>query len=67
MEKISIDIDGHRTSFSIEEEFLTALKSIADKKGKSIKRIVSDIDETRGDKNLSSAIRVFILNSLLDF
>ena len=64
MEKVSISIDGHNTSFSIEEEFLTALRDIAAKENKSIKKIATEIDLSRGDKNLSSAIRVFILNSL---
>lgn len=64
MDKVSININGHQTSFSIESEFLSALKSIAKKENKSLKKIVSEIDATREGNNLSSAIRVFILNRL---
>jgi predicted DNA-binding ribbon-helix-helix protein len=65
MKKISININGHNTSFSIENEFLDVLKKIAKKEKKSMKKIVSDIDETRGSNNLSSAIRLFVLNKLI--
>ena len=65
MEKVSVNIDGHQTSFSLEKEFLEALNSIADKESISLKRLVSNIDEARGENNLSSAIRVFILKKLI--
>lgn len=64
MKKISIDIDGHQTSFTLEEEFLDVLRDIAKKENKSLKKIISEIDKFREDNNLSSAIRVFILNKL---
>lgn len=65
MEKVSINIDGHQTSFSLEKEFLDTLHVIAKEEDKSIKKLVSEIDTVRGDHNLSSAIRVFILNRLI--
>ena len=64
MEKVSVNIDGHQTSFSLEVEFLEALRGLARGENKSLKRLVSEIDASRGDRNLSSAIRVFILKNL---
>lgn len=65
MKKVSINIDGHQTSFTLEEEFLNALKNIAKEEGFSMKRMVTEIDLNRGEKNLSSAIRVFVLNKFI--
>lgn len=63
LEKHSITLMGHRTSISIEKEFWIELKHIAIIQNKSINQIVSSID-IEGHDNLSSAIRVFILNYL---
>ncbi len=62
--KRSLTIAGHRTSLSLEEEFWNALKVIAQQNRKSIATLVAEIDEGRGDRNLSSAIRVWILHKL---
>ena len=64
--KRSMVIAGHRTSISLENIFWTALKSIAATRGQSIASLVASIDETRGDANLSSAIRVFVLEQTLE-
>jgi predicted DNA-binding ribbon-helix-helix protein len=64
--KRSMVIAGHRTSISLENIFWTALKSIAATRGQSIAGLVASIDETRGDANLSSAIRVFVLEQALE-
>ena len=62
MKKISITISGHRTSITLESEFLDALKIIAKKHGKPLAKLIHEIDEARPqNKNLSSAIRVFVL------
>jgi len=66
MKKISINIKGHSTSFSIEEEFLNVLKQICKKEKKSLNQVIYEIDTDRGDYNLSSAIRVFILKKYLE-
>ena len=58
--KYSIALQGHRTSVSLEPEFWGELKRIAISHGKSINTIVGQIDNCR-QGNLSSAIRVFIL------
>lgn len=67
MKKRSVRISGHPTSVSLEEEFWGALKSIADSKTVSINQLITDIDETRGERNLSSAIRVFVLTHLSEY
>jgi predicted DNA-binding ribbon-helix-helix protein len=62
--KRSLTIAGHRTSLSLEAEFWDALKTIAAKERRTLAIIVSEIDNTRNGRNLSSAIRVWILARL---
>lgn len=63
MHKISVIIaNRHYTSICLEEEFLEILKQIAEKKNISINALVTEIDTNRTKDNLSSAIRVYILN-----
>ncbi|MBO4293942.1 MAG: ribbon-helix-helix domain-containing protein [Alphaproteobacteria bacterium] len=65
MNKISVLIAGrHATSISLEKEFVEALKEIAASRKKSINEIITQIDASRGEKNLSSAIRVYVLKTL---
>jgi predicted DNA-binding ribbon-helix-helix protein len=64
--KRSLSIKGHRTSISLEEEFWTLLKSIAAQKNISFAQLVAEIDSERRQVNLSSALRVFVLNNLLE-
>ena len=59
--KRSLSIKGHRTSLSLEPEFWAALKTAAAEDQKSLAALVSDIDAARGKRNLSSAIRVWVL------
>lgn len=59
--KHSIVIAGHRTSISLEDAFWRALKEFAEARGISLAGLVAEIDAGRGDANLSSAIRVFVL------
>ncbi len=63
--KRSLAIAGHRTSVSLEPEFWDALGDQAKARGKSVAELVAEIDPGRGQRNLSSAIRVSILNTLL--
>jgi len=60
--KRSIVIDGHKTSISLEDAFWHELRIIAAKKGVGISKLVSTINDTRTSKNLSSAIRLFVLD-----
>jgi predicted DNA-binding ribbon-helix-helix protein len=63
--KISISLHGHSTSFSLEEEFLEALKEIATQRGLSFAGLVAEVDDLRRDgENLSSALRVFVLREV---
>ncbi len=61
--KRSLVIDGHRTSVSLEDAFWRKLRAIAKKRGVSVNRLVAEIDRDR-DGNLSSAIRLFVLDTL---
>jgi predicted DNA-binding ribbon-helix-helix protein len=60
--KRSIVIAGHRTSISLEDSFWKALKQIAKQRGETLSDIVAAIDDKRDGGNLSSAIRVFVLD-----
>jgi predicted DNA-binding ribbon-helix-helix protein len=59
--KRSISIAGHRTSISLEPEFWDALSEIAKSRGISVATLVAEIDVGRSGRNLSSAIRVYLL------
>ena len=63
--KKSVNISGHRTSISIEEQFWEILKEISEIEKKSINSLILNIDKDRDSlTNLSSAIRLFVLNNL---
>ena len=62
--KHSLVIAGHRTSISLEEPFWVELKSFATERGLSLAALVTEIDGARGGANLSSAIRVALLQRL---
>ena len=59
--KRSIVIGGHPTSVSLEDAFWDDLKEIAHAQRATLSRLVAEIDETRQQANLSSAIRLFVL------
>ncbi|BAE50162.1 ribbon-helix-helix domain-containing protein [Paramagnetospirillum magneticum] len=61
--KRSVKIAGHATSVTLEAEFWDCLRELAESRGTSINQMVAGIDSTR-EANLSSAIRVFVLNEL---
>lgn len=61
--KHSVRIAGHRTSVSVEDAFWEALKEIAAERGIPVDALVSEIDGRRTG-NLSSAIRVFVLETV---
>jgi len=66
VKKISVSLSGHQTSITLEDEFFDALKKIADTDKKSVASIINSIDEKRTpESNLSSEIRIYILNRLL--
>jgi predicted DNA-binding ribbon-helix-helix protein len=59
--KRSIVIAGHKTSVSLEEAFWRSLKVIARERGSTLSELVASIDSGRHHGNLSSAIRLFVL------
>ncbi|MFV0280737.1 MAG: ribbon-helix-helix domain-containing protein [Rhodoblastus sp.] len=59
--KRSLTIAGHRTSISLEEIFWADLREIARRRALSVAALVAEIDAARGEANLSSALRVFVL------
>lgn len=61
--KRSIVIAGHKTSVSLEDAFWSELKDIAEEKDQTLSMMVGDIDTRRGQGNLSSAIRLFVLDN----
>jgi predicted DNA-binding ribbon-helix-helix protein len=60
--KRSVRIAGHATSISLEAAFWQGLCDIATARHMSVNALVAAIDATRGG-NLSSAIRLFVLDS----
>lgn len=61
--KHSATLHGHRTSFSLEDPFWLELKSIAAARAMPIAQLIVEIDDARGrDSNLSSALRVYVLD-----
>lgn len=60
--KRSIVIAGHKTSVSLEEAFWKGLKEIATGRNVTLSDLVASIDTDRRHGNLSSAIRLFVLD-----
>lgn len=61
--KRSVTIAGHRTSVSLEAEFWDALAAAARARGQSVATLIAEIDAQRSGRNLSSAVRVFLLRA----
>jgi predicted DNA-binding ribbon-helix-helix protein len=59
--KRSIVIVGHKTSVSLEDAFWRALKEIAFRRQMTLSSLVGSIDAERQHGNLSSAIRLFVI------
>ena len=60
--KRSIVIAGHKTSVSLEDAFWKGMKEIASSRDLTLSDVVTDIDSGRAIDNLSSAIRLFVLD-----
>src|SRR2546423_15573727 len=60
--KRSIVITGHKTSVSLEDAFWSGLKDIAVARNVTLSELVASIDAERRQGNLSSAIRLFVLD-----
>jgi predicted DNA-binding ribbon-helix-helix protein len=60
--KRSIVIAGHKTSVSLEDAFWKGLKEIAEGRDITLSDLVAAIDARRQHGNLSSVIRLFVLD-----
>ena len=60
--KRSIVVAGHKTSVSLEDAFWSGLKEIADRRVMTLSELVGAIDKERQHTNLSSALRLFVLD-----
>ena len=60
--KRSIVVAGHKTSVSLEEAFWNGMKEIASARSLTLSELVGEIDGGRQQGNLSSAIRLFVLD-----
>jgi predicted DNA-binding ribbon-helix-helix protein len=60
--KRSIVVAGHKTSVSLEDAFWSGLKEIAMGRDLTLSELVAAIDSERGQGNLSSALRLFVLD-----
>jgi predicted DNA-binding ribbon-helix-helix protein len=59
--KRSVVIDGQKTSISLKDTFWTSLKEIAHERRETLQHLVTSINADRQSTNLSSVLRVFIL------
>jgi predicted DNA-binding ribbon-helix-helix protein len=63
--KRSVSINGHRTSYSLEQPFYDELTGIAAVRGVTLASLVASVDAARPTgANLSSALRLFVLEQL---
>jgi len=60
--KRSISLAGHKTSVSLEDAFWQALRDISEAKNLSVSVMINRIDRSREHHNLSSAIRLHVLD-----
>ena len=60
--KHSMVVAGHKTSISLEEAFWIGLKEISGHRDMTLSELVDEINGHRQQGNLSSAIRLFVLD-----
>jgi predicted DNA-binding ribbon-helix-helix protein len=66
VKKRSIVVDGHKTSISLEDDFWVCLRQIARKRATNLSKLIGMLDAERNGGNLSSTIRVFVLDHYRD-
>ena len=64
--KRTVKIDGHITSVFLETEFWEEILKLSKKENTTPDKIISKIDKIKNTSNLSSAIRLYVLNHLKD-
>ncbi|HEX2255803.1 MAG TPA: ribbon-helix-helix domain-containing protein [Afifellaceae bacterium] len=62
--KRSVMLHGHATSVSLEDEYWAELKRMAAEAGLSVAALIYRIDAERRSANLSSALRLAVLDDL---
>ena len=62
--KHTVKINGHITSVFLESEFWEEIKQISKTKSVSTSQLISQIDQQKRGSNLSSAIRLYVLNHI---
>ena len=60
--KRSVALAGRETSVSLEDAFWNRLKEIAGHQGMTLSDLIAAIDSRRQHRNLSSALRIFVLD-----
>jgi predicted DNA-binding ribbon-helix-helix protein len=61
LKKRSFSLSGHRTSVALEAEFWAVIDSCAQNEGRSLAALVAQIDASRGERPLASALRLYAL------
>ena len=61
LKKRSFSLAGHRTSVALESEFWAVIDAAAKRDGQSLAALVAQIDATRGERPLASALRLYAL------
>ena len=60
--KRSLTLRQHRTSVTLEDEFWTAFREIAEKQDRALNDLAAEIDAARDlDTGLATAIRLYVL------
>jgi predicted DNA-binding ribbon-helix-helix protein len=59
--KRSVTVRGHKTSVTLEDQFWQGLHDIAGARKTTLSSLVDEIDASRASDNLSSHIRLFVL------
>jgi predicted DNA-binding ribbon-helix-helix protein len=59
--KRSVVVNGHKSSVSLEEGFWAGMKEIANGRNMTLSELVTEIDKNRQQGNLSSALRLYVL------
>ena len=60
--KRSVVIAGRKTSISLEDAFWNSLREIAHRRKETLSQLIGSIEANRRAANLSSVIRVFVLD-----
>jgi predicted DNA-binding ribbon-helix-helix protein len=61
LKKRPYSLSGHRTSVALEAEFWAVIDRAAQAEGKALAALVAQIDASRGDRPLASALRLYAL------